>query len=57
MTGPYVAGPFRVEPTGKQAQVTAMEWFHIEDGKIVRRWATRDRLGFLQQVGAPIKIG
>jgi predicted ester cyclase len=56
MTGPYVAGSVRVEPTGKPVRVTAMELFHLEDGKIRARWATRDRLGFLQQVGANVRI-
>lgn len=57
LTGPYVAGPNRIEPTGRSFEVTAMEFFHLEDGKIKERWATRDRLGFLQQVGAQIQIG
>lgn len=56
LTGPYVAGPNRIEPTGESFEVTAMEFFHLEDGKIKERWATRDRLGFLQQVGAPLQI-
>lgn len=56
-TGPYQAGSIRVEPTGERFRVTALELFHVADGKITARWAARDRLGFLQQIGVPIQIG
>ena len=57
MNGPYVIGPTRIEPTGKSFSLTTIEVFHLQDGLIEERWATRDRLGFLQQVGAPVSIG
>lgn len=56
LTGPYIAGQTRIEPTGKGFEVTAVEVFHLEGGKITERWGVRDRLGFLQQIGASIQI-
>lgn len=56
-TGPYQAGPVSVEPTGETLRVTALELFHLEDGKITARWAARDRLGLLQQMGVSVQIG
>jgi len=39
-------GPFRgltgLEPTGSAYEVTAIEWFEFEGGKIARRWGARD---------------
>lgn len=39
-------GPFRglpgLEPTGRDYEVVAMEWFEFEDGRIARRWGARD---------------
>jgi predicted ester cyclase len=39
-------GPFRgltgLEPTGRVYEVTAIEWFEFEGGKIARRWGARD---------------
>lgn len=38
-------------PTGKQGKATAIQIFHMVDGKIVESWANRDDLGLLQQRG------
>lgn len=56
-SGLYQVGPVSVEPTGERFRVTALELFHLHDGKITARWAARDRLGFLQQMGIPVQIG
>lgn len=36
-------------PTGKQSKVTAIQIFHMVDGKIVESWVNRDDLGVLLQ--------
>lgn len=56
-SGPYQSGPLSVDPTGERFRVTALELFHLNEGKITVRWAARDRLGFLQQMGIPVQIG
>jgi steroid delta-isomerase-like uncharacterized protein len=46
------AGPFRgKEPTGKSYELTAMEWFALQDGRIHRRWGARDSASQARQVG------
>jgi hypothetical protein len=39
-------GAFRglagIDPTGREYQVVAIEWFDLEGGLIARRWGTRD---------------
>ena len=57
MTGPYQLGPTTIEPTGERVELTAVEVFHVVDGKITKRWAARDRLGLFQQLGIPLAIG
>ncbi len=48
-------GSFRGLPvTGKTYEITAMEWFEFENGKIKRRWAVRDALTIAKQLGLPI---
>ena len=48
-------GSFRGGPvTGKSFEVVAMEWFEIKDGKIHRRWGTRDNAAQLRQMGLPL---
>jgi steroid delta-isomerase-like uncharacterized protein len=39
-------------PTGRQATVSGMTVFRIEDGKAVEGWTSWDRLGLLVQLGA-----
>ena len=40
-----------IPPTGKQIQLTAINFFHIVDGKAVEQWANQDDIGLLQQLG------
>ncbi|MDQ0132234.1 putative ester cyclase [Neorhizobium galegae] len=40
------------EPTGKSYEITAMEWFVIEDGMITSRWGARDSAAITRQVTA-----
>jgi steroid delta-isomerase-like uncharacterized protein len=52
-------GPFQgLPPTGKAVSFGAHYTFRFEDGKIVERWTTIDRLSLLVQIGAvslPVK--
>jgi steroid delta-isomerase-like uncharacterized protein len=49
--GKFVA-PFRgFSPTGRSYEVTAIHWFEIEDGKIVRRWGARNTASIGRQIG------
>jgi steroid delta-isomerase-like uncharacterized protein len=46
-------GPFQGAPaTGKSVNFGAQYTFRFEDGKIVERWSTLDRLSLLMQIGA-----
>lgn len=42
-------------PTGKPYKVTALEWFHMRDGKIAQRFGMRDSVSILRQVGLSIE--
>jgi steroid delta-isomerase-like uncharacterized protein len=47
------SGPFQGVPaTGKKVKFGAHYTFRFEDGKIVERWSTIDRLSALIQIGA-----
>lgn len=52
-TGTF-AGPFRGldghEPTGKNYEIVAIEWFDFIHGRIGRRWAARDSAAITRQV-------
>lgn len=50
-TGTFKAPAFGHEPTGKSYTLVAMEWFVIEDGRIVRRWGARDNASQQRQLG------
>ncbi len=52
-TGPWGT----LEPSGKHARFSGVNFFRIRDGKIVEIWNQRDDLGLMQQVGAPIYAG
>lgn len=51
-TGTHEGGFMGIEPTGNTMEVTAMEMYRIEDGKIAETWLNVDTLGLLQQLGA-----
>ncbi len=38
-------------PTGRTYEITAMEWFEIEEGLIHRRWGARDSAAIHRQLG------
>ena len=46
-TGDY----FGIPPTGKSANITGMNTWHMRDGKAVEGWVNRDDFGLLQQLG------
>lgn len=44
--------PFRgLGPTNKRYELLAMEWFEIKNGRIQRRWGTRDSASQNRQLG------
>ena len=51
--GPWGA----LEPSGKRARFSGVNFFRIRDGKVAEIWNHRDDLGLMQQVGAPIYAG
>lgn len=53
-TGTFRAPAFGNQPTGKSYELTAIEWFEIEDGKIKRRWGARDAASQARQLGIPL---
>ena len=42
---------FGIPPTGKRSTVEHVHWHRVVDGKLVERWAVRDDLGALIQLG------
>lgn len=38
-------------PTGRSYEISAMEWFEIQDGRIRRRWGARDSASMNRQLG------
>ena len=40
-----------VEPTGREVEITGLEQFRFEDGRIVESWASPDMLGLVRQLG------
>lgn len=51
--GTFTGQPFLgMSPTGKSFNIVAMEWLHLAEGKITRRWAARDSGAMLRQLGA-----
>lgn len=47
MVGQYLGH----SPTNKPYTVPAIEWFHLRDGKIARRWGARDSASISKQIG------
>lgn len=50
-TGTFTNPAFGKEPTGKSYELVAMEWFQVEDEKIIRRWGARDSASQARQLG------
>ena len=46
-TGVYRGLP----PTGKEVRVTALQWFRLENGRIVEFWLEMDQLNAVRQMG------
>lgn len=49
-TGKSVAPFFGKPATGKSYELVAMEWFTLKEGKIFRRWGTRDAASQARQL-------
>lgn len=45
-----------IPPAGKTVEVTGMDFYRLEQGKIVEHWHNIDELGLLRQLGA-VKVG
>ncbi len=41
-----------IQPSGKHAVWSGMDFLRISKGKIAERWSVRDLLGLMQQIGA-----
>jgi predicted ester cyclase len=50
-SGTFRAPAFGKQPTGRSYELLAMEWFEVENGKIVRRWGARDAAAQARQLG------
>jgi steroid delta-isomerase-like uncharacterized protein len=50
-TGTFKAPAFGHEPTGRSYELVALELFEIEDGRIRRRWGSRDSASQARQLG------
>ena len=50
-TGTHEGEFIGIEPTHESMEVTAMEMYRIEAGKISKAWLNVDMLGLLQQIG------
>jgi steroid delta-isomerase-like uncharacterized protein len=48
---------FPLPATGKRFRTTSIHVFRIANGTIAERWAERDDLGWLQQLGAMPQVG
>lgn len=51
-TGPFLG----MQPTGKQVNVSGVDIYRFENGKIVEKWTERDRLSMIQQLGGMSKV-
>ncbi len=49
--GTHRGAIFGTEPTGKGFSVEHVHWHRLAEGKLVERWAVRDDLGVLRQLG------
>jgi steroid delta-isomerase-like uncharacterized protein len=41
-----------IPATNKRIKITGMDFYHLEDGKIVEEWIELDALGMMRQMGA-----
>jgi hypothetical protein len=49
------SAPFQgIDPTGKGYEITAMEWFVLDQGRIVHCWGVRDSASMFKQMGLPL---
>lgn len=50
---PTGTGEFQdIRPTGRPIQLTGIDIYRIQDGRVVEQWIEQDLLGLLQQLGA-----
>lgn len=50
-TGSHGGDYFGIPPTGKPFTITGMNYWHIENGKAVEGWVSRDDMGLMRQLG------
>ena len=51
VSGTHQGELWNISPTGKQFSVEHIHWHRLAGGKLVERWAVRDDLGMMQQLG------
>jgi steroid delta-isomerase-like uncharacterized protein len=51
ITGTHRGHFFQFAPTGNKVNVTGINFFRFQDGKIVERWGIFDVMGMMQQMG------
>jgi predicted ester cyclase len=51
-SGTYQGEVGGIPPTDKRFSVEHVHWHRLVDGKLVERWAVRDDIGMMRQVGA-----
>lgn len=51
ITGTHTGMLYGNAPTGKPVKVQGINYFRLEDGKIVERWGIFDVMGMMQQIG------
>jgi len=39
-------------PTGKEIEISAIDFFRVANGKVMEHWGVEDQLGMMQQLGA-----
>ena len=51
ITGTHQGEFMGMTPTGRQVDITGMDWLRIAGGKVVEHWNQFDDLGMMQQLG------
>ena len=51
ITGTHTGELFGVPPSGKPIKVLGINYFRMQDGKVIERWGIFDVMGMMQQIG------
>jgi steroid delta-isomerase-like uncharacterized protein len=51
ITGTHTGTLFGVPASGKSVKILGINYFRLEDGKVVERWGIFDVMGMMQQIG------